>query len=204
MRKLAELTATSTGPIAAEILRHAHELDVIAVFERSLYLMAPNGIVCLGLTTIGEGPINILVQPLPYGQPWAAGLDVETKAVTSNGRLTVGTVFTVDLARAVEWQPLPWPASSPQSLSRGVADLHRAGAGHLPRDGLAALVFAPLQVAARTSTAQAAAAQVRALGADMPKVIANDAWTGNALRAATLLVGLGPGLTPWVTTSSAA
>jgi Protein of unknown function (DUF2877) len=66
----------------------------------------------------------------------------------------------------------------------------------VPDDGLAALVLAPGHKAARTLTAEAAAGLLADLTRELPANLKRGAWSDNALRAATLLVGLGPGLTP--------
>ncbi len=196
MRKLAELRAVSIGPIAAEVLRHADAFDVVAVFERSLYLMAPNGIVCVALETLGPGPINVLITPHAGPQPWTGGLPADTKAVTSAARLTVGSAFTIDLATAAPWIPPPWPPWSADSIARGLGEVTRLAPGMVPDDGLAALVLAPGHASTRTPTAEAASGLI----ADIARVLKSDldrnVWSDDALRAATLLVGLGPGLTP--------
>ncbi len=196
MRKLAELRAVSLGPVAAEVLRNAAQLDVIAVFERSFYLMAPNGIVCVALEALGPGPINVLMTPLAGLQPWTGGLPAETKAVTSADRLTVGTAFTIDLATATPWEPPPWAAVSAAAAARGVAEVLRLAPLYLPADGLAALIFAPGHKVARTLTAEAASGLIADLLRTLPTDLTRGAWSEAALRSATLLVGLGPGLTP--------
>jgi Protein of unknown function (DUF2877) len=196
MRKLAEVRAVSIGPIASDILRNATSLDVTAVFERSFYLMAPNGIVCVALEALGPGPINILIMPNSGPQPWTGGLPAETKAVTSAGRLTVGTAFTIDLATAQPWQPPAWPHFDAAALASGLAQVKQLAPTLLPNDGLASLVLAPRHKAQRTSTAEAAAELVADLARVLPQDIASGAWSADAQRAAILLVGLGPGLTP--------
>jgi hypothetical protein len=196
MRKLAELRAVSVGPIAAEVLRNAAQLDVIAVFERSFYLMAPTGIVCVALDALGPGPLNVLITPHAGPQPWTGGLPAETKAVTSAGRLTVGSAFTIDLATAAPWSPPAWPKIASGGAALGVAAVLRLTPAMVPGDGLAALVLAPGHKATQTPTAEAARGLVSDLIRLLPADLQRGAWSDDALRAATLLVGLGPGLTP--------
>ena len=196
MRNIAELRSVSIGPIAAEILRHAHELDVIAVFERSFYLMAPDGIICVALDVLGPGPINVLITPMSGAQPWTGGLPAETKAVTSAGRLTVGSAFTIDLATARRWQPPPWPAVSKGALERGPPEVRRLALPLLPHDGLAPLVLSSSVAPIRSLTMEAATGIVTELQRSLPRDLSTGNWSANALRSATLLVGLGPGLTP--------
>ena len=66
----------------------------------------------------------------------------------------------------------------------------------MPTDGIAASVFDPGSQAARTPTALAAGPQIAALRAALPAAIADGTWSEEAQRAAILLLGLGPGLTP--------
>jgi hypothetical protein len=189
MRSLPELRAVGIGPIAAEVLRHATTLDVIAVFERSFYLMAPNGIVCIALEALGAGPINVLITPLAGqrggAQPWTGGLPAETKAVTSAGRLTVGSAFTIDLATAKPWQAPAWPSVDGVAVARGVAEVVRLAPGVLPGDGLAALVLAPGHKGAHTLTAEAASSLVL----DLTRVLAADLNTARWPRPGLDAVG---------------
>ncbi len=196
MRKLAELRAVSIGPIAAEVLRNAAQLDVIAVFERSFYLMAPNGIVCVALDSLGPGPINVLITQHAGVQPWTGGLPAESKAVTSAGRLTIASAFTIDLVTAQPWAPPAWTAVTGEAIARGVAEVMRLAPTMVPDDGLAALVLAPAHRATRTATGEAASGLVAELTRVLTVDLKRGAWSNDALRAATLLVGLGPGLTP--------
>jgi Protein of unknown function (DUF2877) len=196
MYSLPERRATTIGPVAAEVLRHAHELDVIAVFERSLYLMAPNGIVALGIARLGAGPINILFDPGSGPLPWSGGLPAETKAITSPARLTIGRALTVDLASTPVWAPPPWTPWHGDSARTGLAHLRALAPKHVPHDGVSPLVFMPPHSTMSTPTAQAAAGQIAALTTFLPQTLRDNAWPDAAIRAAILLVGLGPGLTP--------
>lgn len=196
MRELAALRATSIGPIASEVLRATHELDVIAVFERSFYLMAPSGIICVALDALGPGPINVLIKPLAGAQPWTGGLPAETKAVTSAGRLTVGRAFTIDIAAAEPWVPPPWPKVNRDALLDSLATARNLAPDLLPTDGLAPLVFARANRARRSPTMEAAAGLIAELTRALPLDLSRKTLGAGALRAATLLVGLGPGLTP--------
>ena len=90
MRELAPLSAQLIGPIAAEILEPAGELDVIAVFERSAYVMCAGGLVCIGEPSIAAGPINVVIARRVPPEPTPFGLHVGMKGVAGAGQLTLG------------------------------------------------------------------------------------------------------------------
>jgi Protein of unknown function (DUF2877) len=196
MRKLLEHRASSIGAMARDSLAGGGDADVIAVFERSFYLLGPRGIVAVCMPELGRGPINVLVQANPGAAPWAGLIQVAMKAAFGPDRIVVHGGFVVAIADTTVWIPPPIPVWTTATLTRGLAYLHALAADHVPSDGLAAAVFAPTSDAARTPTATAAKALIADLAGDIPKAFATRVWSAPASRAATLLVGLGPGLTP--------
>lgn len=189
------LSASSIGAIAAELLDEGGEVEVIAAFDRSAYLMCSRGLVCVGLPSIGRGPINVLVSDQsqwPGGR--AFGLHEGVKGVAGRRQLSIGPDLVITTQGAPVWTPPAFPETA--SFERGVAVLRAAMPARLPTDGLAALVFDPSARSAMTPTAQAGAPQIAALAAALPATIASGRWSDDAMRAALLLLGLGPGLTP--------
>jgi hypothetical protein len=231
MRDLPLHQASRIGSFAADIVASGGEADVIAVFERSFYLLCPKGIVAICLEDLGCGPINILL-PARGGAPsWQGLVRDGMKATISATRLTIHGGFTLSLDQATRWSSPPWvafdkrltaiglhviqhawpapraaPITSPFTKADEPGTVPGARPEHpsSPRrredwnvaDGLAPLLFAPHTLAAKTPTAIAAKALVATLQNDLPKVLARQTWTPDALRVATLLIGLGPGLTP--------
>ena len=190
------LTIARCGAIAREVLGDDGEVRVLAVFERTFYLACPHGIVCVGPPDLVAGPINVATAD---ERTWASlALAVDDEGEIAAGMATVGDTLAIDVASGATWHPSPFPAFAPQAASRGVAAVRDAVAAECPSDGLASLVFFP--TARRASTgidaASAAAQPVAQLRDTLPSVLRSGRWNAAALRAATLLIGLGPGFTP--------
>ncbi len=190
------LTASSIGPIAAEILTEGRELEVVAVFERSFYLLAHDGLVCIGAEDIGRGPINVTLRDADAVVWPNAGVFPEAKGRAHADRLVIGETFVTSLSAAERWQPPPWAAYDPDAAGKGLEALRALAAGRLPEAGLAPLVFAPDSKGARTPVARAAVSQVAVLRAGLPRALSAGTFDAESRRSLTLLLGLGPGLTP--------
>jgi Protein of unknown function (DUF2877) len=190
-----EIRAAEIGPIAAAILETGGEAEVIALFERSFYVMAPQGLICVGLDTLGSGPLNVLISGSTA--LWVGFIRVGTKAQLDAATLVFESALSVSIVDAPVWQPPPitmfW---TPETLKRGLQSVQVAVRGRLPSDGISALVVAPDAPQARTPTARAAKVQIEALRAALPVAIKSGQWPAGVLSSATLLLGLGPGLTP--------
>lgn len=200
MRKAVALEALTIGCVAAQVLEGGGRTEVLAVYERSAYLLTEHGIVAVGMPEIGNGPLNVIV-PRREGiaDTTPLGLLAGMKGVAGGGRIAIGSDVVIGLTSAEIWQPAPWPdapGADKDALARGLDVLQRGATALLPVDGVAALVFAPQSKAAKTRSAVAAAPLVAALGSSVAKARATGRWSDEAIRAATLLVGLGPGLTP--------
>jgi len=52
------------GSEAARILHHDQTGRVIAVFKRSCYIQCQQGVVCIGLASLGQGPLHILLESI--------------------------------------------------------------------------------------------------------------------------------------------
>lgn len=190
--------ATSIGAIAAELLDEGGEVEVVAAFERSAYLLCPRGLVCIGVPAIGRGPINVLV---PDKGDWpggrAFGLYEGVKGVAGRRQLSIGPDLVIATQGAPIWTPPPFAVDvGAETIARTVAQIRSLMLGLVPTDGVAALIFDPSGRAAKTPTAQAAGPQVATLIAALPGALSSGSWSNDALRATLLLLGLGPGLTP--------
>lgn len=190
--------ATSIGAIAAELLDEGGEVEVLAAFERSAYLFAPRGIVCIGVPTIGRGPLNVLVPDKgnwPGGR--AFGLYEGVKGVAGRRQLSIGPDLVIATQGAPIWTPAAFVVEvARETIEASVAQVRSLMAGRVPTDGVAGLLFDPSGRAAKTPTALAAGPQIATLRQALPSALAGGTWSEEASRAALLLLGLGPGLTP--------
>lgn len=189
------LAATSLGPIAADILASHHELEVLAVFERSFYLMAHGGLVCVGAEGIGRGPLNVPLANAGQIDWRQLGVDLEVKAEAHGTRLAIGEDISISLD-APAWEPPDWAVFLPEPSENGLVALHMNAADKLPMEGLAALVMAAGDPAPRNPVARAAANEIATLVAQLPGMLDSELLELHSRRAFTMLLGLGPGLTP--------
>jgi hypothetical protein len=192
MRDLSDLEALAIGTVAADVLRHAHAFDIIGVFERSWVLLTGQGIVAVCAQEVGRGPIAVTVPDLP--SPWRDRVRVGDKGRIEAQRLVLDAGFGVSLARAAAWSPPPFPGWPSPHLAANLTAFKPLAALACPLDGLAPLVFSPERK--HTRTGAAAHTTLTAFRQALPASIGAASWTPEALTAATLLVGLGPGLTP--------
>lgn len=190
------LSPIGMGPIAAAIMQHGGEAEVAAVFERCFYVRCPGGIVCVGMETLGDGPLNVLLSaPNTAAPEWAnMGITREAKGSVSKGRLDIGDRFALDVLTAPVWQPPAWPATTGAAIARSLVTLRALAAPLCPPEGLSRLVLGSVERADRT--ARAAAPTVRQLAAALVQSVADDRPSAELTRSAVLLLGLGPGLTP--------
>lgn len=185
----------SIGPVAAEILTIDGEAEVAAVFERCFYLAVPRGFVCIGVEALGDGPLNLLLDFGASAPDWPSlGITREAKGTIASGRLHIGDRFSLPVETVSRWQPPPWPLVSEADIERGVAIVRRLAPPLCPAEGLSRLVIGDARRADRT--ARAAEALVRDLRIALDASLQVGASTRDLQRSATLLIGLGPGLTP--------
>lgn len=184
------------GVIAREILRDEGETRVVAAFARCCYLACPRGIVCIGEPSIGAGPINVDVV-LPDGLSWLSlGIGVDDEGSTLGGRTTLGDSLVVDAASGVTWAPPPPPPFDAGRATVGLRALRARARAILPPGGLSRLVLGARGEPYSDPLLRAASGPIAKLEASLPGLLAGGSWGRDALRAATLLLGLGPGFTP--------
>ena len=189
------LAAHSIGSIAREILTPGTAVEIAAVFERSVYLQLGGSFVCAGVSEIGNGPINLLID-CPAAADFASlGFHRDAKGSVGLDRITFDQGTTIAFATAATWTPPPVPSWSRASITQGLAALRTLAKTGIVDDGLACLVLAPGSPARNSPTAQAAAATLGELAHALPHAMqAEDAAV--LARPGVLLLGLGPGLTP--------
>lgn len=189
------LTPTCIGPVAAEIMRNDGDAEVVAIFERSFYVAAPVGYLCVGLDALGCGPLNVTLAAGNATPDWSRfGVTREAKGAVRNGNLFIADRFALQTDGVPVWLPPPWPSWSRPSLTQSLAKLHAVARPRCPAEGLSRLVFGPTERADRS--AKAAAATVSALRASLAAALPPDRASPELARAAILMLGLGPGLTP--------
>ena len=198
------LGITSVGAHARRALLAGGTAEVLAIFERSLHVHLPAGIVCVGGEEIGQGPLNAIVGVAPADGWQRIGLEVGTRGEAREGHLDFGAV-TLAFADAAHWLPPPWPPRPPphalrQSLARfgnlvATSDL-------LPLDGCARVAFGnPVTTGLAGAVVRKALLATATLGDWLADALsqqeaADPALAEAASESVAALLGLGPGLTP--------
>lgn len=177
------------GLLADAVLRNGGEGEIVAAFQRSIYVSLNGHLICVGSRTLGSGPLHVLCDR------WLADrVRVGQSAAVAGHALFVENAPLADFEKASIWKPDPAPNWSLSSLTDGLKAADAIWRDMPGDDGLASLAGAPLS---RSSLLIAAArpgsdALVRMVergvqgGVDEP---ANEA-------AIIDLIGMGPGLTP--------
>jgi hypothetical protein len=164
--------ALTTAGARARLLADGGAAEVIARFERSVYLRDPDGhLACLGGDGLGLGPLNALVATADFAA----------------ARLSLGDRVALDASAATIWRPAR--IAIPAGAVPAAADL---------RASLAAFDTAVGHVAPRGLLDAASADSVTRRGRD--GLAALGAWIRHPITAlpepVAALIGLGPGLTP--------
>jgi hypothetical protein len=177
------------GADAQAFARRHRSARVAATFSRSLLLEAEGDFLSIGNASIGNGPLNAIVQDHDWarmGKP-AAGADAHLAPGTIR---VAGTALRTRGAKA--WRPPPWPRPAARGqVALALEALARAARDAAPADGLARTALRlPIDPAAPLNRlAQPRLERVRG-------------WVGARMRGPTCypppvdLLGLGPGLTP--------
>lgn len=187
------LVVRQGGRFALGTLAGAARLQVLAVFDRSLYLRAGDGaLVCAGTPAIGLGPLNLPCADWPASFPVAAGDTVTIEGSTA--RFSAGV--SIDWRNAEPWRP---PASTlpadATALAAATTRVIGAALARAPGEGLFRITHDPALGADLAPIARMARPALHALAGWVRHTVV----AGQALPAPAeviRLLGLGPGLTP--------
>jgi hypothetical protein len=182
----------SIGPSAAATLRACSELEIVAVFERSLYLRHGDSFVCLGATSVGDGPLNVLIES---GEPFLARRPIGEVVRSAEHRISFRGDETLCWADAGLWSMPSWPLASRWStLTAATLNMLLAAS---PGDGLFRHAVHPYPRTARPAITSLHVRAEAALVALSVGLVAEPTQRVDRLKAATQdLIGFGPGLTP--------
>ncbi len=162
----------SIGARAARLLGEHATWTVEAVFDRSLYIRSADEFICIGDASIGDGPLN------------AALIFGSTLPVRE-----IGTRVSVDISTAQVRRCPPWSFTSTHIGADNLRDIIGHALHEAPRDSFMHAMFSTAASAARFARRARSGAQA----------LRDGLQSGNPAKfdeAASLLLGLGHGLTP--------
>lgn len=182
--------AERAGAFAARFFAAHSRAEIVAVFERSLYLQAGRAFACLGDARIGDGPINVIVDD-------GGGLVGQSRVgevITSSGGISAAPGWRLDFRRVDIWAPPAWPVpAGADALVESVERVVEIACSMLPCGGLL-----PLAIAGNGGNSLADAFEKLAA----PRLARLESWLSASLSEQRAgeppvdLLGLGPGLTP--------
>jgi uncharacterized protein DUF2877 len=187
-----------SGVLARAFCRRVARADVVAVFERSLYLRSGEVFICVGGPAIGNGPLTLVADTGASFRPADLRLAPGQSASVSGRRIAIGDAVQFTFERCLPWRAPRWPVAAPAArLLDTAAALARRAALEAPPEGFGRPVFRAQGRDAR----QAPLARIA-----RPRIAGFESWLRGALKldhapAAWLtapqdLIGLGYGLTP--------
>jgi Protein of unknown function (DUF2877) len=182
----------SIGLRAANILETATLLRVTATFDRCFYLRTGPHFVCIGDTSIGNGPLNAVV---PENQRHILERSPGETAWKVGDLVNFGDGAALSWTRATRWSTPHWPViGQHRTLPPPTIEMLITRS---PPDGLFRLVGQLLLNADVAATGPLQTRACSAVTALVTGFVAPTSQQDEQLQAATLgLIGLGPGLTP--------
>ncbi len=188
------IEAERMGQLAERFFAQHARAQIVAVFERSLYLQAERSFVCLGDARIGDGPINVDVGV-------AGDVDFIARSRVGEGVEFAGGIaeapgWGLDLRGAEIWAPAAWPVpAAPDALDAAIVEMLGIARQMLPVEGLLPLVLADGgTMAGAGAFERIAAPRLERLECWLRGRLDSDADAAGAPPVD--LLGLGPGLTP--------
>ena len=184
------------GGHATRFLTSRNTARIAAVFERSLYFEADGAFCCVGTGSIGNGPINAVIEAAQTPS-WLRGTHAG-HYVEIDGSCAHWQGHRLEFSQARIWRPEPWPKiANASGLQSALACVETVAARDAPPEGLSRRTILP------TSNDDAASPLDRLGG---PRIKALSDWIfvrlgvedrpGNSPAPPVDLLGLGPGLTP--------
>ncbi len=198
-RATCSLRVARIGSFAQRFLASRRTASVAALFQRSMYLEAEADIICIGGASIGDGPLNALID-CDEGLDWLSLVGAPGAVATIEaGTVRLGAL-ALDTARAITWAPAAWPCPGrPAAVQAAIRAVVEIASARAPAEGLARPALSPHAIAQPSTPLERVA---------VPRLDALVSWLEQSPRRLgqvqrdptsqppTALLGLGPGLTP--------
>jgi Protein of unknown function (DUF2877) len=187
-----------SGTLARKFCRDGASAEIVAVFERSVYLRSADTFLCIGTPTIGNGPITMIGDFGSSDQLSNIGLRPGLLVSISNRCITIGnsTRFTFDECEL--WRPSGSCLARPHRQLINVCDaIVRLATVEAPEEGFAQIYRVHERGADETPLARMARARIAHFESWLCDALeSRDIAATESFAAIGGLIGLGPGLTP--------
>ena len=189
------LRAQSIGAVAVREISQSVSGRITAVFDRSVYVDLGSQWICFGDATVGNGPVNLSLEPTPYSGVFA-DLAVDQPVRVCAGAVHLGNRPLIIKTAAKVWSPPLVPCWTNESLMRGLDALNAISRGRVPRQGLGVFLYGHGAELSDTREAHVCALPVSEFERWLLSHLADKRCVEGVPESAQQLIGLGPGLTP--------
>ena len=189
------LRVQSIGAVAVREISQSVSGRIAAVFDRSVYVDLGSQWICFGDATVGNGPVNLSLEPTPYSGVFA-DLAVDQPVRVCAGAVHLGNRPLIIKTAAKVWSPPLVPCWTNESLMRGLDALNAISRGRVPRQGLGVFLYGHGAELSDPREAHVCALPVSELGRWLLNHLADKRCVEGVPESAQQLIGLGPGLTP--------
>ena len=189
------LRAQSIGAVAVREISQSVSGRIVAVFDQSVYVDLGSQWICFGDATVGNGPVNLSLEPTPYSGVFA-DLAVDQPVQVCAGAVHLGNRPLIIKTAAKVWSPPLVPCWTNESLMRGLDALNAISRGRVPRQGLGVFLYGHGAELSDPRETHVCALPVSELGRWLLNHLADKRCVEGVPESAQQLIGLGPGLTP--------
>ena len=189
------LRAQSIGAVAVREISQSVSGRIAAVFDRSVYVDLGSQWICFGDATVGNGPVNLSLEPTPYSGVFA-DLAVDQPVQVCAGAVYLGNRPLIIKTAAKVWSPPLVPCWTNESLMRGLDALNTISRSRVPRQGLGVFLYGHGAELSDPRETHVCAFPVSELGRWLLNHLADKRCVEGVPESAQQLIGLGPGLTP--------
>ena len=189
------LRTQSIGALAVREISQSVAGRIAAVFDRSVYVDLGCQWICIGDATVGNGPVNLLLEPTPHSGVFG-GLVVDQPVQVCAGTVHLGKRRLIIETATKVWSPPLVSDWTIESLKRGLDALNAISRGRAPRQGLGVFLYGRGSELSDTREACACVFPVFQLESWVLNRWVDMRCVEGVPESVQQLIGLGPGLTP--------
>jgi hypothetical protein len=187
-----------SGILARRFCRPGARAELVAVFERSLYLRCADMFLCIATPAIGNGPITMIGDFGRFERLSDLGLRPGLPVSISDRCITIGGSVRFAFEGCELWRPSAWPVPRPCVELINICDaIVRLALVQGPDQGFAQGYRLPERGSDEPPLARIARSRIAHFQSWLREALqTNRIDTAACLDAIQGLIGLGPGLTP--------
>ena len=186
----------TVGPVALRVLGSTSFGSVCAVFRHTFYVQATTGVFCIGTSNLYDGPLNVITAAPVTTDWWASGVRLGQTARLGPRNLAVGSNLIFPLEDVQPWSPPVFHHPKPRISLEELHKLRLAAVGRVPRDSFFCLFNSTSNVSKHLQMAIRAHSVISRFRVELELAFQGRQELRAEALDLTLIVGMGPGLTP--------